>query len=694
MDYIKFKEQVIGELLSGKTSSAINHLVINKFKFNQELENDIVIIANRYKNINKEFNKGNTTAEQKDTSINKLTYSILDLLVKVQFQKDQIHENDYVGNALREFNAVILSHSEFKTNFSNIRKSIDFHKQEVKKWADFINFKDSSKQKITTQVFVELDYYITPKRNQIKGLGEEKTINLKEIFYETKDLHLVILGQPGAGKTTTMKKIALNVLESTENFAEFSFPLVIRLRELNNTEQGNIDPSKYLIAYILNILGVKLEASLPSTEHTNSFEYDEYFLNNLVIKATSILLDNLNVVIILDGLDELREELKEKITEQIKGLAKWLNKSKLIITTRTGEYYQSIDNTSEYEICPLSNIQIEGFINRWLCNEIKAEDLFNKISKSPFFDTIMRPLTLAHLCAIYERYNNIPEKPKTIYKKIINLLLEEWDNQRDVVRESKYANFEIDRKFEFLSSLAFYITTQYRLTIFSRQKLLAAYKILCNDYGLPENENDLVVNEIESHNGLILKSGYDSYEFAHKSIQEYLTAEFIVKFPILPAKMLTLEFPNEMALACGISSNPTVYFSTLTLQFLKKKPSGTFVETFLERLIIEKPDFSLNPLLGLGFLNLFTHSLRYEDDMAILKFGKAQFIKFSKYKHVSESIYKALNYYMPVKTYQFGIIEYSNIKKFYSTNPLFLSGYEMPKKICIHQSFINSENKT
>ncbi len=42
-----------------------------------------------------------------------------------------------------------------------------------------------------------------------------------------------------------------------------------------------------------------------------------------------------------------------------------------------------------------------------------------QIKKSPFADTAIRPLTIAHLCAIFERAGRIPDKPKTFYRKIV-----------------------------------------------------------------------------------------------------------------------------------------------------------------------------------------------------------------------------------------------------------------------------------
>lgn len=104
----------------------------------------------------------------------------------------------------------------------------------------------------------------------------------------------------------------------------------------------------------------------------------------------------------------------------------------MIITSRSGEFQYSLNNTFEYEIKSLNNYQIESFIKKWLNNKKMASDMIKQLAKSPYSDTAIRPLTLAHLCAIYERNLKIPNKPKTLYRKIVNLLLEDWDLQRNV----------------------------------------------------------------------------------------------------------------------------------------------------------------------------------------------------------------------------------------------------------------------
>jgi hypothetical protein len=217
------------------------------------------------------------------------------------------------------------------------------------------------------------------------------------------------------------------------------------------------------------------------------------------------------------------------------------------------------------------------------------------------------------LCAIYERSGSIPEKPRTVYRKTVRLLLEDWDEQRSVRRYSKYAAFDTDRKEEFLRAMAYHITATYGHVRFSHTKLERVYRAIHAKFKLPELDATKVMREVESHTGLIVEAAFEQYEFAHKSLQEYLTAEYLLKLPRLPTAQL-YSMPNEVALAVAMSSDPNEYFSTIIdalISTIRPKDYLAFTEPFFRRLLIEKVDFEPSLALGVAFLAIYseTHGL-------------------------------------------------------------------------------------
>jgi len=390
----------------------------------------------------------------------------------------------------------------------------------------------------------------------------------------------------------------------------------LRLRELNESID-DISDSYFILENLLFFLGIKIEIKVKkpskkidrkiSKTGIENYNYASKYRSSLAIE----LLDQLNTLIILDGFDELRNDLKDKALSQIKNISLGFSKSLFILTSRTGDFSYSIDNTQKFEICPLDDSQIELFTKRWIDSEESASNLYQKIKLSPFFDTAMRPLTLSHLCAIYERYGDIPNKPVDVYRKTVKLLIEDWDAQRGIRRQSNYDRFTSERKFDFLCDFAYQLSVVLSKSIFNEIDLEKVYSIIHKKFNLPEYEMDKVVNEIEQHNGLLLNSGFDKYEFSHKSIQEFLTAEYIVKVGGLPelAKHKLEMIPNELAISVAVSSDANIYFIRMFYKFITNL-SHKFTRVFLYRLCLEKPDFYEDALLGITFYRLVSKHVK------------------------------------------------------------------------------------
>ena len=489
----------------------------------------------------------------------------------------------------------------------DIERSIEYHLNDVESWSSEVSFSDLQGARHISDIYVDLNLYLQPRRQHLQASEAAKSIAFKDILDAVK-YHLILLGQPGAGKTTSMKQLCHLVLHDPDFQAErFTFPILIRFRDLNKVKK--LEQKGLLINELLNILGLKTDLPVASRQH-KAAESDYATREKLV----TTLLNDLQVLLILDGFDELAPATHRLVAvEEIRHFARQLTNSTMIVTSRTGEFVYSIDKAMPFEFCSLRKSQVSSFALKWLGTKQRATEFTKKIYLSPFADTAMRPLTLAHLCAIYERIGKIPEKPKTIYRKVISLLLEEWDQQRSVVRDSRYAHFEVDRKLDFLYQMAYVLTTEYRSTIFSKDDLLAVYHEIYQDYGLLKSEAAQVVAELESHTGLILQSGYEKYEFAHKSLQEYLTAEYIVRLHNIPNDVSTLAtLPNELAIAITISSKPSEYLSALVLNRLLKHPlPETFYKIFLERLLLEKPDFNTSERVAISLLALYSKYVEY-----------------------------------------------------------------------------------
>jgi len=527
-----------------------------------------------------------------------------------------------IKNSIGDNNEVLRKNGielkfELQSSELNIIEQIVFNVKKASNWCNNVSFKDSPKSKPLSQIYVDLDYYVSPKYLKIEDFEDQK-LPFNNLL-ENIDNNTVILGGPGAGKTTLMKFLCFRVLNEDLYKNKFSCPFVIRFREIRIPKFINNPEAYSLYAILKDELGIVINTE--DIFNISQRALDQNY-NQIVKRVIINFIEESRLLIILDGYDEIANpKVKKLIKRDLEELSLSLDNSKFIITSRTGDFDIDISNSETYEVCPLSIEQIELFTKKWLPDKNEASDLFNQIISSPFSDTIIRPLTLAHLCAIYERYKKIPSKPKSVYSKVVQLLLEEWDTQRGIERISNYASFEIDRKIEFLSKLSYVLTTRFHVTSFEKIDLESAYKAICLDFNLPVSQMKKVINEIESHNGLFIQTGVEAYEFAHKSIQEFLAAKYIVRLPEIPSNFdLLKNIPNELAIAIAISSDPNMYLGILLLQKIKKKSySINFFKIMLSRLIIEKPDYNDKPILlaAIFEINYFFNAVN-----GVIKFDK------------------------------------------------------------------------
>lgn len=410
----------------------------------------------------------------------------------------------------------------------------------VSRWAADISFRDLWRSKALRESFVDLDLRVGPARVAVGGVGpfEHSVSDLAGL-----DEHVVLLGDPGAGKTTSLKRIAQTNLEQFEAGTSRRAPILVRLR--------TFEADTALTDVILATLGIVItvNGSVDVKQHPT-----------MRLRALCQYLNGMGALLLLDGLDELHLIARGTVVGEVRELLLHLSDARVLITCRTGDYRYNLEQSRVLSIAPLSPAQISQFAERWL-GMTAAPDFIDKVKRTPYSGTEVRPLTLAHLCAIYERTKDVPQKPRTVYRKVVRLFLEEWDEQNSVRRTSGYREFPIDRKEDFLEVLAYQITVQFTRTTFSHTELSVAYGKVRERFGLPSGEAEKVVKEIESHTGLIVEVAHDEFEFAHKSIHEYLTASYILKLPAVPADIL-VRMPNEAAIAVALSSDASAYFTS------------------------------------------------------------------------------------------------------------------------------------
>jgi NACHT domain len=586
---------------------------------------------------------------------------ILSKLIEVALEKSAASISKLLNKSEKE----MLSTSE------NLRANLSIYIKKCLKFSENISVFRHRDELDLENHSIQLTF-----RNQDRrfySINSEKILEEVDLLKEKN--HQILLGDPGAGKTTTLKRLVNRTFqilfsEDSEEF-NYSFPIVVRLSEISVSEtllthlchQLGIDydsvpkeiPYTHTEIVDEKVYSHKLKRTIKTSKevHTQKIrKVYEYKIGGYSLKyALGEYLNRMKSTIFIDGLDEVNYQIKDEVFNEIKALSNVLTDSKIILSSR---YLQEISSFKQFnvnEIKPLSSNQKMEIAELWLEN---AEVFFAKLLKLPYQDISNRPLFLTYLIRLFKSSNDeLPEQAVDVYRQIVLLAIKEWDEdkEQEIKRFSKYKKFNTYRKEEFLSDIAYELTySQNVKKIFDRDQLKNAYLRVYKKYpGLSFNDKTDILRDIESHNGLIIETSDDRFEFSHLSLQEYLCAKYILEIQISRKHLELLNiYPAPFAIATVLSRKPEEWFAVLFLTNIGEirasyRLSAEKLFEYIDRLIVEKIVFS-GPIqeLGLAILSLF---FKFERTKVLSKL-----IEFSKTKFVYESVQKCLSLYAITKT--------------------------------------------
>lgn len=365
------------------------------------------------------------------------------------------------------------------------------------------------------------------------------------ISIANKYQYLMVLGQPGAGKSTFLKRIGLAALQGKEDRSRYRIQSKLPgLKPADGDKQqliaGTIDPQSEEL-YIHERIPVLIELKCCDSEKIDlvekiQSELETYGFENAQI-LTQALLNKGGMLILLDGLDEIPSQHLNRAITQIQDFVNKYKDNRFIISCRTAAYQGGFNNLVNVEMADFDDEQIQQFINNWFCREQDLDvsvaescwQLLNADGYQATKELAHTPLLLTFLCLVFDESQVFPKNRAALYKDALDILLRRWSAEKRIQRDPIYKDLTIQLEEMLLAKIAYEQFSQDRL-FFDKQTVIREIQgYLTENLNAPKNlDGEDVLRAIQIQQGILVGRSSDTLSFSHLTLQEYLTAQYIV----------------------------------------------------------------------------------------------------------------------------------------------------------------------
>ncbi len=385
--------------------------------------------------------------------------------------------------------------------------------------------------------FVGLPYYTDEGNVPISALFVEPNLAARHApaSIDTDDLvalsqelvqweRLVILGDPGAGKSTIVSWVAWQL--TSPSIAELAslggyVPMPVVMRELDLTDVRN---AKSFLAALME------HASLRRLKSET--------------KLVNDLLDRGQIYFLLDGLDEIPATHRKTVVDAVRDAMQQYSRCRWLITSRLVGYE---DNPIEVQrrdetvaesgrkverryIAPLTDTQVELFARRWFegreAAPEMAKDFVAAVNADPHMRQLARlPNLLTLMALVYRVELRLPHGRALLYDKIAEAYLE------TIAAAKRLSTGELslaDKK-RILAHVAFQMLRSPGGGSEEKREILISGKRLRSLIGqyLAPDKAESFIEYLCVRSGVFQQRGPDHFAFAHLSFQEYFAALYL-----------------------------------------------------------------------------------------------------------------------------------------------------------------------
>jgi len=407
-------------------------------------------------------------------------------------------------------------------------------------------------------------------RRFLAQVARDETRRIPAQEMVNQENRLVILGDPGSGKSTFVKHLAYTLAQADladdsrswlERMAPWDhgvrLPVRVELRALAAYAEGEKKDGRQLLLGYLH-------------HHLKEEELDDFWpLLNEAIRDED---EDEALVVLLDGLDEVPADVRSRIVGAVQDFADHYRQHRYVVTCRPYAYVGQpcqLQRFREVTLAPFSEEQVDHFIETWYRElarrdrlssqkaETQAGQMQRAVRRGDLRGLAQRPLLLTVMTLLHTFRGQLPQDRTELYADAVDLLLRRWEGrigeEEGILERLDVPGLKMSDLEAGLYNVAFRghavagegDDTDGAATADvdegDLRKWLAPY--LGGDW----NKAGEFVDYIRERAGLLIRHKTEAYTFPHRTFQEFMAACHLVGKKDYPgeAARLTREAPSR-----------------------------------------------------------------------------------------------------------------------------------------------------
>ncbi|MEU9057710.1 NACHT domain-containing protein [Streptomyces sp. NPDC048430] len=250
-------------------------------------------------------------------------------------------------------------------------------------------------------------------------------------------------------------------------------------------------------------------------------------------------------LLLVDGLDEVPPEDREQAHAWLSQLLRRYPETRCLATVRplaVEPDWLSSEGFEELRLLPMRNEDIQSFVTSWHQaarlesddHEALAElerDLARQFAENAALSDLARtPLLCAVICALHRRRNgSLPATRWKLYNSSLDMLLGNRDERRRI-DSPEGISLDVEEQTQLLQRIATWLVREGQAE-FSREQALHQVTRTLTGMGRVRalGSAETVLTHLLNRSGLLQERSYHTYQFAHRTFQDFLAAKELVE---------------------------------------------------------------------------------------------------------------------------------------------------------------------